>query len=87
MLEVAFRYTNVLERFLILRDPSFDSISRCKRVGMRKTLVLRLLRLNEHLNSIKWLSDTQNVLLKKSISMLDKALVKRILKDDTMELE
>lgn len=54
---------------------------------MRKTLVLRLLRLNEHLNSIKWLSDTQNVLLKKSISMLDKALVKRILKDDTTELE
>ena len=79
MLEVSRRSTSVPKRFLILRELSFDSVSDRKRVDIRKLLVLRLLHLNEHPNSVQWLSDSQNVLLKKGISTFDRALVKRML--------
>lgn len=79
MLEVSLHSTSVPKRFLVLREPSFDSVSYCKRVDIRKLLVLRLLRLNEHSSSTRWLSDAQSELLKKSVSTFDKALVKRML--------
>ena len=79
MLDVAFRFTVVPQRYLILRETSYDSVSDLKRVDMRKLLVLRLLRLNEHPKVVKWLSDAQNVIFKKDISTFDKALVKRML--------
>ena len=79
MLEVARCSTSVPRRFLVLRELSFDSVSDCERVDIRKLLVLRLLRLNEHPSSARWLSDSHNVLLKKRISTFDRALLKRML--------
>lgn len=80
LLEVALCYAGVPKRFNILIEPSFDAVSYCKRVDMRKLLVLRLLRLSEHPNSMKWLLGAQNALLKKDVSTFDKALVERMLK-------
>ena len=80
MLDVALRYANVPKRLNVLKELSFDAVSRRKQVDMRRLLVLRLLRLNECPNSMNWLSGAQNVLLKKGVSAFDKALVKRMLK-------
>lgn len=41
LLEVALCYAGVPKRFNILIEPSFDAVSYCKRVDMRKLLVLR----------------------------------------------
>lgn len=73
------RLRQVPDRFKIRRQPINDTVSGHKRVDVRKLLVLRLLRLNNHATVQKWLRETHAWMCSQDIPACDKSLVNRLL--------